>query len=189
MIILTFNIDELVGNVKFLQLDKVENDLTQTFMNMGVNVELADNKKYLSKFLDRNTDYNKVEFPEYAPATPGNGPPPFQNLLRFDSESVLNCGWPYTFCIAAITPIDTIIKIRIIADNYYISDNYYGWAREITSTGFILESNINNSLMSRMIHLYGPEYNGQMIRDSIKLEYYCNNSINPNDLKTIYLEQ
>jgi hypothetical protein len=173
----------------------VKNNLIKRYQQMGLQVDLPDVQKYISKYVEKYADtiYQDFYYPELAvSAEYGAGNAEYINILDKSKTTFTNANSSY-FAIAVITPLNKSVTIKFKPSpgntfdtsnlnfmNFYTMINYAGWySVKAESDEVILTSARQNLLVSYNTFRWVP------INTEVIVEYYENEDITPTFTKTI----
>lgn len=173
-------VDALLNNISQLNLIDIRGHIEQRYAELGQTVSIPDFEKYIAKFQEKYSDslFTIFVYPDSASPDPVMAPDALLPNILALSETDFQAG-PYS--VAAITPLNESLKIKIIGSNITIGGPIYGW--ELINeypNGITLNSQKQNELMSMLIHL---EAGG-----NATIEYYENDSSSPTFTKEIKWE-
>ena len=170
-------IDKLLFNISQLNLIDIRKNIENRYADLGQTVTIPNFEKYISIFQEKysNNIHTNFTYPDLASPDPVMSPDvKIQNIL-VPTVTIYQAA-PYS--VAAITPLNKTLKIKIIGSNIRIGGPISGW--ELVNeypNGFTLNSQRQNELMSMLIHLDSS--------GSATIEYYENNSSSPTVTKNI----
>jgi hypothetical protein len=186
---------QIWDNVRFLNPIIVKNNLIKRYQQMGLQVDLPDVQKYISKYVEKYADtiYQDYYYPELAvSAEYGADNTEYINILDKSKTTFTNANSSY-FAIAVITPLNKSVTIKFKPSpgntfdtsnlnfmNFYTIINYAGWySIKAESDEVILTSARQNLLVSYNTFRWVP------INTEVIVEYYENEDITPTFTKTI----
>lgn len=173
-------IDKLQKNISQLNYLQLRGNIEKRYAEIGVDVSIPDFEQYVARIQAKFSDelYTEFYYPDMATPEPIHAPDSrIPNILAlYDTVFQAN---PY--CIAAIVPFDSSLKIRFITNgNCGFGGGLYGWSATQQSDGFTLTSQRQNALMTMLFHLD--------LTGSAVIEYYENDSELPTYSKKIRWE-
>jgi len=174
-------IDTLLFNVSQLDLIDIRKNVETRYSEIGQSVTIPNFEKYIARFQGEHSEYLYADFfyPENASPDPVIAPGGIIPNILNPAVTVYPAA-PYS--VAAITPLNKTLKIRVISSNLSIGGPICGW--ELINeypNGFTLNSQRQNVIMSMLMHL---GYGG----GTATIEYYENNTETPTFTKQISWE-
>lgn len=173
-------IDTLLFNISQLNLIDIRNNVESRYSSLGQAVTIPDFEKYIAKFQEKHNDYIYTNFtyPDSVAMDPGAPDWKISNIL-IPSDTIFQ---PLTsYSIAAITPLNSTLKIKVIGSFITLASAPAGWEFiDEYPNGFTLNSQRQNELMSAgvIMDLVG----------NATIEYYENTTDIPTFTKNISWE-
>jgi hypothetical protein len=174
-------IDTLLFNISQLNLIDIRKNVENRYADLDQPVAIPNFEKYIARFQGEYSEYLYADFyyPENASPDPATAPGGIIPNILNPAVTIYPAA-PYS--VAAITPLNRKLKIRVIGSNISIGGPICGWdlINEYPN-GFTLNSQRQNVIMSMLMHL---EYGG----GNATIEYYENNAETPTFTKQISWE-
>lgn len=174
-------IDTLLYNISQLNLIDIRNNVENKYSSLGQTATIPDFEKYIAKFQEKYSDnlHTSFTYPDNASPDPETAPDGIMPNILVPSDTIFQAA-PYS--VAAIIPLNKTLKVKFIGSNITIGGPIYGWEliNEYPS-GFTINSQRQNDLMSMLIHL---EYGG----GNATIEYYEDDTETPTFTKKIHWE-
>jgi hypothetical protein len=177
-------IDTLLYNISTQNLIDIRKHIEERYASLGQTDTIPDFEKYIAIFQEKYNPNLTGEFiyPPQASPDPINFPTSLLRNLLIKTDTVYPANNAESFCIAAITPLQSTLTIKIIGpnsnSNYVLGGPVSGW--KVTNNypnGFTFVSQRQNQLMSLLFHLNNP--------GTATVEYYENSATVPTFTKKI----
>ena len=168
----------LVNHSSYLNLPAIRENLEEKYTSIGAEASIPDFEKYINQFLS-NTEFELGEF-IYYPMYSSYG----RNILHESVDTIFK-GQGYS--MAAITPLGVTLKVKLTGCRYAINISPEGpinwtlYSFNKTESSRVFEAIQSGQVCDLHISFDLPK------RDSLKIEYYENNSKNPIKIREVFL--
>jgi len=175
-------VDQLISNISQLNLIDIRRNVETRYADLGIEVEIPNFERYIAKFQEKHSPNLVTEFTYPTVACPNPIMAPDSELPNILDPSVTSFSRNTPYTLAAITPLNSSLKIKFISANensYSFGNLGFGWEfiNSDYPNSFILNSQRQNVLMTMLFHLDAP---GNAI-----IEYYENGNTTPSFVKSI----
>jgi hypothetical protein len=137
------------------------------YSRLGLNVEIPDFESYIAMFQTMHQETtDEFVYPDLASPAPELGPGGevpnilVKEMTQFDGTKA--------FVVAAITPLEKSLKIKVTGDAHLDASLNNGWViTDNTTNGFTIEAQRHGTLVSMLVYLGGYFKDGTAV-----VEYY-----------------
>ena len=158
-------IDTLLYNISMQDQTHIRRYIQRHYSGLGLDVDIPDFESYIARFqAAHQQQVAEYIYPDKASPMPELGGGEVPNILvkdvtQFDGTS--------TFVVAAITPLDKNLRVRVTGNVHLDASLNNGWVIIDQTNGFTIEAQRQNQLVSMLVYLGGAFKDG-----SATIEYY-----------------
>ena len=160
-------VDTLLYNISMQDQMYIRRHIQNYYSRLGFNVEIPDFESYIARFQTMHQETtDEFVYPDQASPAPELGPGGevpnilVKEMTQFDGTNA--------FVVAAITPLEKSLKIKVTGDAHLDASLNNGWViTDNTTNGFTIETQRHGTLVSMLVYLGGYFKDGTAV-----VEYY-----------------